>query len=114
MRFPVKYAKVVVYPPKNNTINGFFTTLVSPLLDKKRYEVVRAVWPYASLPPVADPAVALERVPVVQSEELWWEEWRDVIRWAVLSRRVGGWVSIDDVLEYRMAPVVPQGNTWRW
>jgi hypothetical protein len=100
--FPVKYSKIVVYPPRSNSFNSFFTTLVSPLLDKKRYEVVRAVWPYASLPP--GPAANTNRVPVVQTEEMWWEEWRDVLRWAIVSKRSSGWVSVDDMLEFRMAP----------
>uniref|UniRef100_A0A093VE54 Myosin-11 n=1 Tax=Talaromyces marneffei PM1 TaxID=1077442 RepID=A0A093VE54_TALMA len=81
--FPVKYSKVVVHPPRSNSFNSFFTTLVSPLLDKKRYEVVRAVWPYASLPP--GPTTNTNRVPVVQTEEMWWEEWRDVLRWAIVN-----------------------------
>ena len=75
---------------------------MSPLLDKKRYEVVRAVWPYASLPP--GPAANPNRVPVVQTEEMWWEEWRDVLRCAIFSKRVSGWVSVDDMLDFRMAP----------
>ncbi|KAH8698495.1 hypothetical protein BGW36DRAFT_317990 [Talaromyces proteolyticus] len=109
--FPVKYAKVVVYPPKSS--QSFFKTLVSPFLEKKRFEVVRAVWPYASLPPVAD-AAAAGRKCVVQSEEMWWEEWRDVIRWSVVTKR-SGWVSVDDILEYRMAPApaVPPSNPWK-
>lgn len=100
--FPVKYSKIVVYPPRSNSFNSFFTTLVSPLLDKKRYEVVRAVWPYASLPP--GPAANPNRVPVVQTEEMWWEEWRDVLRSAVISKRSSGWLSVDDMLDFRMAP----------
>ncbi|GAM42888.1 hypothetical protein TCE0_044r17262 [Talaromyces pinophilus] len=100
--FPVKYSKIVVYPPRSNSFNSFFTTLVSPLLDKKRYEVVRAVWPYASLPP--GPAANTNRVPVVQTEEMWWEEWRDVLRWAIVSKRSSGWVSVDDMLDFKMAP----------
>ncbi|EED21529.1 conserved hypothetical protein [Talaromyces stipitatus ATCC 10500] len=99
--FPVKYSKIVVYPPKSSSFNSFFTTLMSPLLDKKRYEVVRAVWPYASLPPGPE---TTNRVPVVQSEEMWWEEWRDVLRWAIVSKKCSGWVSVDDMLEFRMAP----------
>lgn len=100
--FPVKYSKIVVYPPRSNSFNSFFTTLVSPLLDKKRYEVVRAVWPYASLPP--GPAANTNRIPVVQTEEMWWEEWRDVLRWAIVSKRISGWVSVDDMLDFKMAP----------
>lgn len=108
--FPVKYAKVVVYPPRSS--ENFFTNLFSPLLEKKRYEVIRAVWPYASLPPGAE-AAAAGRTCAVQTEEAWWEEWRDVLRWAVVKKRKG-WVSVDDIIEYRMSPVPPDipRNPW--
>lgn len=62
------------------------------------------MWPYASLPPGPGAGPGMTRVPVVQSEEMWWEEWRDVLRWAIVSKRCSGWVSVDDMLEYRMAP----------
>lgn len=108
--FPVKYAKVVVYPPKGS--QSFFTTLVSPLLEKRRFEIIRAVWPYASMPPGAE-AAAAGRSCVVQTEELWWEEWRDVLRWAIVNRR-NGWVTIDDAVEYRMAPTPPALSSYSW
>lgn len=102
--FPVKYSKIIVFPPRGTGFNDFFTTLVSPLLDKKRYEVVRAVWPYASLPPSPPGPTSSNRVPVVQGEEMWWEEWRDILRYAILSKKCSGWVSVDDMLDFRMAP----------
>jgi hypothetical protein len=108
--FPVKYAKVVVYPPKSS--QSFFTTLVSPLLEKRRFEIIRAVWPYASLPPGAN-AAAAGRLCVAQTEEMWWEEWRDVLRWSIVNKR-NGWVTIDDIAEYRMAPSPPAINSWEY
>jgi hypothetical protein len=108
--FPVKYAKVVVYPPKGS--QSFFTTLVSPLLEKRRFEIIRSVWPYASLPPGAD-AAAAGRLCVAQSEETWWEEWRDVLRWAIVNKR-NGWVTVDDIVEYRMAPSPPASKAWEY
>ncbi|QKX62265.1 uncharacterized protein TRUGW13939_09424 [Talaromyces rugulosus] len=108
--FPVKYAKVVVYPPKSS--QSFFTTLVSPLLEKRRFEIIRAVWPYASLPPGAN-AAAAGRSCVAQTEETWWEEWRDVLRWSIVNKR-NGWVTIDDIAEYRMAPSPPASNPWEY
>lgn len=64
-------------------------------MEKRRYEVVTAVWPYASLPPGSE-----GRVCAVQTEE-WWEVWRGVLRGAVLEGRKG-WVSVDDLLVWKM------------
>ena len=95
------YGKITVQPAKNG-IDGFFTTIFSPLMDKKRYEVLSAVWPYASLPP-GEEASAAGRVCAVQSEEAWWEEWKELIRLAVVQKRQG-WVSVDDLLMAKMMP----------
>lgn len=89
-------------PPRDG-IDGFLTTVFSPLMEKKRYEAVTAVWPYASMPPGAE-----GRVCAVQTEEAWWEEWRGVIRAAIDEGRKG-WVSIDDLLVFKMRPVGDAG-----
>lgn len=95
--FPAQYARVIVQPPRSG-IEGFFTTMFSPLMAKKRYEVV-GVWPYASLPPGTEAG----RVCAVQTEEDWWEEWKEVLRRAVVKRN-HGFVFVDDLLALKMSP----------
>jgi hypothetical protein len=74
----------------------------------KKYAVVKAVWPYASVPP--DTA---GRAFAVQSEERWWADWKDAIRHAILSRRQG-WVTVEDRLEFLMAPAKDPGRPMEW
>lgn len=106
--FPVRYSKITIQPRGES----FLTTLFSPILEKRRYEVARAVWPYATLPPSLESEDA-GRSCAVQTEEVWWRDWKDVLRLAIITRR-SGWVTLDDVLEYRMCPIEPQGpkNPW--
>lgn len=107
----MKYGKITIQPARGG-IDGFFTTIFSPLMDKKRYEVLSAVWPYASLAPGVEASVA-GRVCAVKTEEAWWEEWKDVIRVAVVEKRKG-WVSVDDLLMAKMVPgkVEPVAPSW--
>ncbi|KAJ2896991.1 hypothetical protein MKZ38_005054 [Zalerion maritima] len=89
--FPVTHAKVTVQNPDRF---GKVLTAVSGLfVAKKQYEVVKAVWPFASAP-----NGERDRVCVVQSEETWWREWKDPIRYAVATKRQG-WVTNEDKLE---------------
>jgi hypothetical protein len=110
VKFPLKYSKIVVYPPRAS--ESFFTNLFSPLLEKKRYEVIDAVWPYASMPPAAD-AAAAGRACIVQTEEAWWEAMRNVLKWSIVNKRKG-WVSADDIMEYYMnaSPLAIPKNPW--
>ncbi|KAJ4421813.1 hypothetical protein N0V82_003512 [Gnomoniopsis sp. IMI 355080] len=90
--FPVTHAKVVVQNP--DKLNKFFTGLAALLVGRRSYEVVKAIWPFASCK--RDEGVG--RVCVVQSEEQWWKEWAQPIRFAIASRR-NGWVTSEDKLE---------------
>lgn len=90
--FPVTHAKVVVQNP--DKVNKFFTGLTTLFVGKKSYEVVKAVWPFASCR--RDEGAG--RFCVVQSEEQWWKEWAQPIRFAIASRR-HGWVTNEDKLE---------------
>jgi hypothetical protein len=63
--FPVMHAKVVVQNP--DRVNKFFTTVTTLFAGKRRYEVVKAVWPFATRAPGEE-----GRRAVVQSEEVWW------------------------------------------
>lgn len=95
--FPVKYGKITIQPNRTG-VDGFLSTVFSPLLDKKRYEVITAVWPYANLVPGEE-----GRECAVMTEEGWWEGWKGVVGEAVKEGRKG-WVSVDDLLVGWMVP----------
>lgn len=89
--FPVAHAKVVVQNP--DRVNKFFTSVTTMFTGKKRYEVVKAVWPFAT-----HKSGEADRRCIVQSEEVWWRDWKDVIKFAVATKR-HGWVTVEDKLE---------------
>ncbi|KAI2614405.1 uncharacterized protein GGS25DRAFT_471543 [Hypoxylon fragiforme] len=91
VQFPVTHAKVVVHSPDKR--GKFLTSVTSMFATKSKYEVVKAVWPFATSKN-GDPG----RRCVVQSEKIWWEEWRDPIKYAVATQRQG-WVTNEDKLE---------------
>ncbi|CAK7212456.1 hypothetical protein SBRCBS47491_001470 [Sporothrix bragantina] len=95
--FPVTHARVIVQNP--DKVNKFFTSVATLFTGKSTYEVVKAVWPFATHKS-GDP----NRKFAVQSEELWWKEWRDPIRYAVSTKR-SGWVTNEDKLEALMEGV---------
>ncbi|KAI1345015.1 hypothetical protein F5Y15DRAFT_14506 [Xylariaceae sp. FL0016] len=90
VQFPVTHAKVLVQSPKTGDFFAFMTTLFAK---KAKYEVVKAVWPFASARS-DEPS----RRCIVQSEKTWWEEWRDPIKYAISTKRQG-WVTNEDKLE---------------
>ncbi|KAI9861147.1 MAG: hypothetical protein M1824_002645 [Vezdaea acicularis] len=94
--FPSTYGRVTVHSP--DKINKVFTAVESFFSGTKKYEVVKVVWPYASAPPGDR-----DRRFAVQSEESWWHDWKDVIRYAIVTRRQG-WVTVEDRLDSLMAP----------
>ncbi|KAK3940637.1 poly(A) polymerase [Diplogelasinospora grovesii] len=95
--FPVTHSKVVVQNP--DKVNKFFTSVTSLFSGKRKYEVVKAVWPFATHKS-GEPG----RRCVVQSEETWWREWRDPIKYAIATKRQG-WVTNEDKLEAIMEGV---------
>lgn len=106
--FPVTHARVVVQRSPDRASSKLFSGITTLFGGRRTYEVVKAVWPFASCPrreedgdSSGDDAVAAERGPrtcVVQSEEQWWREWAQPIRHAVVTKR-HGWVSSEDKLE---------------
>ncbi len=104
--FPVTHSKVVVHSP--DKVNRLFTNVTNLFTGTKKYAAVKAVWPYASVPPEAG-----DRIFAVQSEEAWWNDWKDAIRHAVLSRRQG-WVTVEDRLDFLMAPARDVGRPEPW
>ncbi|KAM7202067.1 hypothetical protein V8F33_003074 [Rhypophila sp. PSN 637] len=104
--FPVTHAKVVVQNP--DRVNKFFTGITSFITGKNKYEVVKAVWPFAT-----HKNGEVGRRCVVQSEETWWREWRDVVRYAIATKRQG-WVTNEDKLESIMEGVGKGLSTVDW
>ncbi|KLO89230.1 poly(A) polymerase [Fusarium fujikuroi] len=92
--FVVTHSRVVIQNP--DKVNQFFTSVTSLFSGKHKYEVVKAVWPFATAKN-GEP----DRRCIVQSEETWWREWRDPIKYAISQKR-HGWVTVEDKLEALM------------
>lgn len=92
--FPVTHARVVIQTP--DRVNRFFTSVTTLFSGKNKYEVVQAVWPFATSRNGTD-----GRRCIVQSEATWWKEWKDSLRYAVATKR-RGWVTNEDKLEALM------------
>ncbi|KAI0482943.1 hypothetical protein GGR56DRAFT_686091 [Xylariaceae sp. FL0804] len=96
--FPVTHARVVVKSRRRGSgpADRLLTSVKSLFTSgggRARYEVAKAVWPFADAPR-GDPG----RRCLVQSEKEWWEEWRDPIKYAIATKRQG-WVTNEDKLE---------------
>ncbi|KAF7548300.1 hypothetical protein G7Z17_g7157 [Cylindrodendrum hubeiense] len=89
--FVVTHSRVVVQNP--DKVNQFFTSVSSLFTGKNKFEVIKAVWPFATTKN-GEPG----RRCVVQSEEIWWREWKDPIKYAISQKR-HGWVTVEDKLE---------------
>ncbi|KAK4236365.1 hypothetical protein C8A03DRAFT_35739 [Achaetomium macrosporum] len=96
--FPVTHSRVVVQSP--DRVNKFITSVAGFFAGKRKYEVVKAVWPFATMPRGAEVGGGGRRC-AVQSEETWWREWREPIRYAIANKR-HGWVTNEDKLELLM------------
>jgi hypothetical protein len=103
--FPIANSEVIVHsaPTKMRLVS----TLLSSVMETKKYDVVKAYWPYATIGP--DASNTAPRLFAVQSEEAWWKEWSTVIRRGVLTGR-SGWLSLDDQIELAMNPTVETGE----
>ncbi|KAF4465583.1 hypothetical protein FALBO_7556 [Fusarium albosuccineum] len=104
--FVVTHNRVVVQNP--DKVNQFFTSVTSLFSGKNRYEVVKAVWPFATTKN-GEP----NRRCVVQSEEIWWREWKDPIKYAISQKR-HGWVTVEDKLEAVMEGKGHETGTIDW
>lgn len=124
--FPITHARVIIQSP--DRVNKFFTNLTTFFAGgKRRYGVVKVVWPFASCGRAelleegrvdgstsnnnhnnnnnnntrATASGMMRRVCAVQSEDQWWREWSQPIRFAIAAKRTG-WVTIEDKLEALM------------
>ncbi|KAI0523638.1 hypothetical protein F5B22DRAFT_642743 [Xylaria bambusicola] len=91
VQFPVTHARAIVQNP--DKVNKFFTSVTTLFSGKAKYEVVKAVWPFANARNGEH-----GRKCIVQSEKVWWDEWRDPIKYAIIQKRQG-WVTNEDKLE---------------
>ena len=91
--FPVTHSRVVVQNP--DRVNKFITSVTGFFAGKRKYEVVKAVWPFATMPRGGESG---SRRCAVQSEEVWWREWKGSIRHGA---------SLFSLLYYRFYP-------WLW
>lgn len=100
--FPVQRSAIIVHSP--HQVNAVLTSLRNVFVKPKTFEVLTAYWPYASHPRSATDSGLNEkqRECVLQSEDEWWEEWRDAIQLAVAGRRVG-WVGVEDKVDAAMS-----------
>lgn len=101
--FPVTHSALVVQGPKDSKAWYEHIADVFKSKNSRRYEIVTAVWPYSAL--AADDASGQGNAWAVKSEMQFWNEWKDVIKVAVLDRR-NGWLSLEDHMEWAM------GNGW--
>ncbi|KAM0438892.1 hypothetical protein ACHAPT_001653 [Fusarium lateritium] len=104
--FVVTHNRVMVQNP--DKVNHFFTSVTSLFSGKNKYEVVKAVWPFATTKN-GEPG----RRCVVQSEEVWWREWKDPIKYAISQKR-HGWVTVEDKLEAVMEGKGHETGTIDW
>ncbi|KAE9370791.1 hypothetical protein N431DRAFT_427147 [Stipitochalara longipes BDJ] len=94
--FPLTHSRVVIHSP--DKVNRFFSNVAKVFTGTKKYEVIKSVWPYADIAR-GEPG----RRCAVQEEEVWFADWRDAIRHAVIGKR-RGWVTVEDRLEFLMEP----------
>lgn len=104
--FLVTHSRVMVQSP--DRVNQFFTNVTSLFSGKNKYEVIKAVWPFAT----TKNGEAGRRC-IVQSEEVWWREWKDPIRYAISQKRQG-WVTVEDKLEAVMEGKGNQTESVDW
>ncbi|PHH68353.1 hypothetical protein CDD83_6144 [Cordyceps sp. RAO-2017] len=104
--FLVAHSRVLVHSP--DRFNQFLTSVTSLFSSRNKYEVVKAVWPFATTKNGEQ-----GRKCVVNSENVWWLEWRDTIRY-VISQRRQGWVTCEDKLESVMEGKCNQAEDINW
>ncbi|KUI68809.1 hypothetical protein VM1G_04157 [Cytospora mali] len=109
--FPITHARVVVQNP--DKVNKLFTGLTALFMGKSTYEVVKAVWPFATCAKGEAAEAGGARRCVVQSEEQWWKEWAQPIKFAIATRR-RGWVTNEDKLEAIMEGKGKGMSTVNW
>ncbi|KXH56505.1 hypothetical protein CSAL01_03330 [Colletotrichum salicis] len=94
--FPVTHCKVKVKSAEKPS--KLYMGMKNLFTSKHKYEVVQSVWPFATARNGEE-----GRRCMVQSEEVWWREWRDSIKYAMAQKRQNGaYVTNEDKLEALM------------
>lgn len=105
--FPTLHSKIIIRPPDKTY--RIVSSLATMFKDVKGYKV-RICWPYADIE-----SGPKNRICAVQSEGDWWEEWKEVIKYAVVEKRSWDkWITNEDKLEAAMAPRGPNGRYLVW
>jgi len=102
----VTHSKAIIHSP--HKVNSFFSSVTKVFTGTKKYEIVKAVWPYANVTKGEQ-----GRKCVVQDEEEWFLAWKDLIKYAVLGKRKG-WVTVEDRLEFLMEPMGEEKKEEVW
>ncbi|KAK4231275.1 hypothetical protein QBC38DRAFT_242227 [Podospora fimiseda] len=96
VKFLVTHNKVMVQAPEKG--NKFLASVAGLFSGgKKKYEVVKAVWPFAS----GRNGEKGRKVVCGIGEEEWWKGWKRSVRFAISAKR-HGWVTNEDKLEVLM------------
>jgi len=101
--FPIYRSTIVIQSP--HPVNALVTGLRSMFVSPKKYEVLSVLWPYAKMPRSVEESFRGSRDCMLQSEDSWWNEWKDAVGYSMLSRR-HGWITNEDKVDVAMAGMV--------
>ena len=108
IRLESTYARVKVQAGSSSGGAGAFLRPVFKVFaGEKKFEVARAVWPFASTPSGDGREFA------VLSEVEWWAQWKDAVGTAAVEGRKG-WVTVEDRLECAMGGAVDAIKAKEW
>ena len=101
VEFPSTHSKVII----NTEPKSIASTFRSFFADPTEYKI-EAMWPYANFPSGGEADTRdVPRRCLVRSEEGWWRDWQEVIKFAVLDKRKNQtWIGLDDWMEVAMTP----------
>jgi len=94
--FPLTHSHVKIHSP--DKLNRFFSNIQKAFTGTKKYEVIQSIWPYADVERGGQ-----GRRCAVQEEEVWFADWKDAIRHAIVAK-TKGWVTVEDRLAFLMEP----------
>jgi hypothetical protein len=106
--FPVHHKEMIVKP-----IRSIGATFRSMFYGNTRHEI-EVHWPYANRHPSEDSdEEARRRKCLVRSETAWFNDWRPVLKAAIMGKKKG-WVGEADFIEMMMTPPGPETAAQPW